>query len=218
MGSAATALLARVRLHLEEASANEFTDAQLYNYITDGSDYVAAQLSSIDEGGWFEKEGTVTVLASTESIALPSDFQRMILVEWLDANSVRHDLQRLNRAQITSHRTVSAVSGDVLPGYWILQETIHVLPISSSARTLKLTYNYAPAAISSGSTLETPTRYDKVVALYAAICALADDGHKDDVWNSMLQGFVAEMVQRETSRQDRGHGGSVEMVYTSDQY
>ncbi len=219
MGSLATALLTRVRTHLEESSANEFNDNdQLYPYISDGHDYVAGQLASIDEAGWFEKEDTVTVSASAESASLPSDFQSMILCEWLDSNSVRHDLRRLNRAQITQMRTVSAVAGDVQPGYWLLQNTIHVLPISSSARTLKVTYKYDPAVITSASTLETPTRYDHIVALYAAIRALADDGHKDDVWNQMLQGFVADMIQRETSRADRGHGQSVENVYTSDQY
>lgn len=214
MPSAASAILTRARIHLEEATANEFTDAQLYNYISDGHRFVAAQLSEIDEAGWFEKESTVTVSASTETGTLPTDFLRATVVQWVDSNSNRHDLIPIPRSKITEMRTATAVSGDVEPGYFLRQYAIHVLPISTSARTLKIQHTYEPAAFSATTTLETPDRYDHVIALYAAIRALADDQRKDDNWNSMLHGFVAEMVQRECQRRDRGHGQSVEMVYT----
>lgn len=220
MSSLASVINTKVRVHLQEATENEFSDAnQLYPYIDQGHRFVAAQLSDIEESGWFEKTSTVTVSASSESAVLPTDFLRAVLVEWIDSSSIAHDLRPIPRSKITQSRTVSTVAGDVLPAYWLVQNTIHLLPVSGVARTLHLTHTYEPAAITiGGDTLETPTRYDHVVALYAAIKALADDGRADQVWNTMLQGFAAEMVQRETSRRDRGHGQSVEMVYTSDQY
>lgn len=219
--SAGSVLLAAVRVHLEEETENEFKDdEQLYPYISRGQRFVAAKLASIEGAGWFEKESTVTVSANAESANLPSDFVRMKLCEWLDANSVRHSIRPIPYSKVTQMRAVSSVAGDVPPAYFLLQNTIHVLPISSSSRTLKLIHEYEPAVVDAAvDSLETPDRYDHVVALFAAISALADDGgRRNDVWLTMLDGFVADMVQRETQRMDRGHGQSVEMVYTSDQW
>lgn len=221
MSSVAT-VLALVRVHLQELSEPASTpqyqdDEQLIPYISRAHRKVANDLASIDESGFFESESTLSVTASAESVALPSDFGRVITVEWLTSNGVRWPIEPITQAQRSQHRmsTVSAGGdGGPTPGYWLRGMTMMVLPVRSTAQTLYLTYVAIPAVLTSGSSLETPTDCDGVVARYAAILAASDAKQEVFDWTRILVSEVEEMKQRYTKRASSGTVSQVDDTYT----
>lgn len=220
--STVTQLLARTRVHLQElaepGSAPQFQDdEQLIPYISDAHRWCANELASVDESGFFESETTLTVAASTEAANLPSDFLRVVAVEWLVSNGVRVPIEAITRAQLSEHRmaTVTA-SGDTgpKPGYFLRGNTIIFLPTRTTTQTMYLTYIYAPAALVAGDSLSTPTDCDPIVARRAAIMAASDA--KMDVldWTRILVSDIEAMKQRYTKRATSGTVTQVDDTFT----
>lgn len=212
MSTVAT-VLAKLRIRLDETSANEWTDAQLISYIADAEQWLAAKLGMLVGSGRFRYRDTIALSASTETYALTSltkRFAEVIEVQML-WQSVYIDLPRLHDGDDALARSLSTyVPGNVVPHYCLFAETIKFLPVSSEARTIYLNYRYLPSIkTASGDTLETPQDWDHLLVLRAAHFANADAGQVNTSFDEEYASLIAELEERE---QGRGFGSRQETI------
>lgn len=221
MGTGYSTLLSELRTRVNEASANEWTDPQLLRHISRGEIWESRFLGKIKRSGRFQYVENKTLAASTSDYALSGltkAFDGLRFVEMELPGGYWQPCPPIDEAQEHLWRTPSSsyVSGTVVPGYILRDETMSFLPVATSARTLKFTYRWVPAAkTSSSDTAETPASYDDVLVLRALYDALADEGTRDDAFEMKYAARLAEIEEIEGSRWNEGQSERVKMVSSS---
>jgi len=205
-GSTVTTLLANTRLHLQEATAREWTDAQIITYISRSYLRFAAYLSMLKGSDWFQ---------TTEDVTLAADGTTVLLTAFTnDLAAIKHIMFKETSGFYVQclpfqegddfrllYTTTLVVNSNTAPRYRLRQpDNIYFLPKSGAARTINVTYRYRPTALTTGSdTVATPLEYDDVIEYRAAILALADEGEKDPQFEGLLSERLAEIEEQETN-------------------
>lgn len=204
-------LLTRVRLELEESTAEEWSDALLTQYINDEHKRFMSMLANIPNAGWASTSETFTVAASTETYDLSG------LTYTVDAiNAIWHQLSSQHEVRLANFSeqqfnllrlNQQTVNSDTTPGYKLDRtagsEYLHFLPLSSATRTFRIEYDYVPATLTSGQDLHTPARYDDLLAAMVKRRALATVGEYDDALELFIRQRTLEVEDREGSSASR---------------
>lgn len=202
---------ADVRLSLGEASAVEWTSAQLVAHINRAEKWLAALLGRLQGSGRFLQEENVTLSASSETVALsslPSTATKTLLsieyVHFQASNGVWvtcHPIQIGDQSYLRGG-TSFTVSGDVAPSFELRRPNILFLPVSSAARTLKVCYRWIPIEKTSTSdSLETPKQYDDLIIARTLFYALGDEGEEDSSFEKRYASRLADVEMFEVGAQ-----------------
>lgn len=217
MGTSYSNLVTYVRDDLREASANTWTDAQLARYLSRAERWLAGYLSQIKGSGRFITRGeSFTIAASTETFDTttlantPTGILEMMMQfsgEWYPIYEMAQGDENLLRStQLQSFSNLTP------PQFWIEDTTLHFLPLSTSARTCKISYQWLPAVKGTGGTAETPDRYDDVLLLRAAYDAMRTQGQDDEAFEKKYAGRLAEIEDFEFGRQSKGTSRVIQNV------
>ena len=209
-----SAIETKVRRSLGEASAVEWTSAQLVDYISNAEQWLAAWLGRLNGSGRFVQEENVTLSASSETVALSSlpstATKTLVSIDYIHFQTTAGiwvpcgELLIGDEARLRGSSTYT-VSGDVAPVYQLRKPNILFLPISTAARTLKVRYRWIPIAKTSTSdSLETPGQYDDMIVARTLFYALGDEGEEDSSFENRYASRMADIEMFEVGAQ---HGG-----------
>lgn len=147
----------------------EVNDAGLKTWIND------AYLTMVDEihtavPDFFAKTATTATVADQQEYALPSDFDKMIMVniQFSDTWQRALPMPNINHIPIVaSGNTHGFSTGE--PYYYILGDNYGFAPIpTASGQSIKLWYTYTPAEMSSDSdSPDLPNKYHHIIKLGA---------------------------------------------------
>lgn len=224
MGTSYSTLIADVRLHLRETTADEWTDAQIATYLSRSERWLARWLSGLRNSGRFVQSDSMTLAASTETLAMettgtpPSAFTYIVdNIRYIDMQvsgggwAACYPLREGDENAVRGPNV--PISTDLsVPTYFIRGTNLHFLPISGGARTLRITYGWIPAAKTSASTAETPTQYDDILVLRAVYDALGVVGENEGTFDAKYATRLAEIEDFETDRVAKGPSLRVQNV------
>lgn len=203
--STVAAVLARLRIRLDETSANEWDDSsQLIPYLAEAEQWLADRLGRLVGSGRFRYRESFALPASTETYALSSLTKRFAeVIEaqhlWSDVYIPLPPLQDGMDARLRSLSTT--VPASATPHYALFGDTLKFLPIASGERTIVLLYRYLPTIkTASGESLETPQDWDHLLVLRAAHFANSDAGQANLSFEDEYASLIAEMEDREAGR------------------
>ena len=225
MGTSYSTLIASVRLHLRETSADEWKDAQIATYLTRSErGWMAPWLGSLRNSGRFIQSDTMTLAASTETISMtttgtpPAAFTyevedlRYIDMQvaggrWVPARPLREGDENQVRGPTTPVATTLSV-----PSHFIRGDNLHFLPISGGARTLRIVYGWLPATKTKAGTAQTPTQYDDILILRSVYDALGPVGEREQSFEAKYALRLGEIESMETDRISKGPSLRVQNV------
>ena len=210
-----SAVLSLVRTSLGEASAVEWTDAQLITYISNAEQWMASWLGRLPGNGRFIQEEDITLAADAETVALsslPSNATKtLISIDYIHFQNTANNWTPCDEIQVGDEARLRGgsaftVSGDVAPAYQLRRPNLFFLPISTAARTLKVRYQWLPIAKTTDSdSLETPSQYDDMIVARVLFYALGDEGEEDSSFEKRYAGRLADIEMFEANAQ-RGSG------------
>lgn len=222
--STVSELLTRVRLELEESTAEEWSDALLIQYINDDHKRLMSLLANIPNAGWGSASETFTVAASTETYDISG-----LTYELEAINTIWHQLssqhevlvKNASEAQFQAYRlNQQTVNSDTTPAYKIVRtagsEYLHFLPLSSATRTFRIEYDYVPATLTSGQSLHTPKRYDDLLAAMVKKRALATVGESDDALELFIRERSLGVEDREGSSASRSVAPRIDTEWSAE--
>lgn len=178
-------LLTQVRDRLAESTAAQWSDPQLRRWINEGSRDIARRTESLLD------RDDVSVTASTQEYAAPTDAIRLHRVEWRPTGS--DQVHALEYRDIQASDEIWGTFQEVNEGTPVLYGTwgfppnlkIRLWPIPSEAGSLKVFYYRAPTELATdgtadASSVEIWTGWEDVLADYCEFRALRRD--RDPRW------------------------------------
>lgn len=210
MGTAYSALLSRLRTKVRETTANEWSDAELYQYLTYGERWLANFLSQVPNSGRFVYQEQKSLAASASTYALSGLTKLFVAVRdlyMIGPNSIWIPLSQFQEGDENLYvvPNVTTVSGLCIPSYRIREDDGVFRPVASSARTIVWEYNWQPAVKTTGAdTADTPIQYDDLLVDRAAWDALQVIGEADGSFEEQRSMRIAEVEYQECDRGTRG--------------
>ena len=119
---------------------------------------------------YFTTTDTITTVASTAEYDLPSDFYKLIGIDWQDENRP-YSLRRLEYSQRNTRLWPTTRPF----GYILRQETVTIYPTPSSVETLTVSYIPVPANLVSGGTFNAHNGWDQYIVEQVSIQLLAKE-------------------------------------------
>ncbi len=209
MGTAYSTILADLRTEIGEDTAIEWTDAQLYRYVSRAEQWLSRFLAELPGSGRFRYQESLTLTGASSTIAfsaLAKTLAKVYYIDMLSTAGTYAPLREIPESHEAMWEEATNVGPSVTPGYILRNDTFVFKPVSSSDRTMRFTYSWTPAAKSSGgSTLETPAEYDDIVVARARYDALAAEGESDDAFDAKYANRLGEIESWEVARGTRGH-------------
>lgn len=192
MSTTLTTALSRVRDHLNEATAREWSDAQLTQFINEGVRDVARRAEVL------QTKADVSVTAGTQEYTIPTDALRVTRCEYTPTGSSSiypleyRDFNAADQIWWTSRATSRGTPVlYTLFGYPPSIKTT-LYPTPSQDGKLSVYYYKLPALISTGSeTLGVPEGWEDLVVYYAEYMALRRDA--DPRWQEAFQLYEAKL-------------------------
>ncbi len=225
MGTSYSTLKSRLLNKLRDPNQQEWTDNdELYRYISNAEQWMAAWLGSLKGSGRFVVQDTITLSANTSTFNLSSltsaaskTFAGVRYMEMLTAMNVRVPLSPIPEGDENLYRSPTTITVDawVPPSYLLRNDAFEFLPISSAARTIYVTYQWLPLVkTTSGDTAETPTQYDDLLILRAAHDALGAEGEREKSFEDKYAMRISDIEDFEVTRLGRGTTETVKNVST----
>lgn len=147
---------------------------------------------------------SVTVLAGTGSIALPSDVFRVSAVHDTTNKNVLAPLTDLSDYRTHFPDPASALG---TPEYYRIRgSSIHVLPWPAAATNLALDVYQPPAALTAADEPVFPEQYHRILVAGALSYAYEDDGNLKQAevhgktFSRLLSGMLADLLSPRTSK------------------
>jgi len=128
------------RYKLNETSAKFWTDAELNSYINEGNRYYWSLLI-LAQDPLTIKETNLTITSGTESIALPSDFIKIRLIERA-FDSYDIPLKYKERYDTANGTSTSSAGNTYLPSYRVMGSNLILEPTPQSTLTNGLVFTY----------------------------------------------------------------------------
>lgn len=204
----------------------EVDDAGLSVWVNDAYGQMVDEILKANPDYW-TTSGTIDTVASTQEYTLPSDYEKMIMVnqsisgEWKRVLPMGNaDIRMIPRhSDTTSDQGFSSAE----PKYYILKDTtIGLMPIPDTgvAEGLKIWYVYAPSELDSDSdTPDLPARYHHIIkyGAYANYLDQDDEHVAAERMRNRFDGLVQRMVDNIAVRQE-DEPRSVEITENVDLY
>lgn len=174
------ALKVRAATRFRDPNNNVVTPAQWESYLNDAYDWLNGS-AGVSEWPHMQATANVTVLANTNSIALPTDAIR-VLSAW---DSTDMALLKPLHGNVTPKARFGAPTDTAgAPGFYrVLGNQLLVFPTPTAATTISLDYIGTPATLAetpAGGTVQTPpfaSTYHQILVEYALYLAYVDDGN-----------------------------------------
>lgn len=220
----------RVRYTLQETTASEWTQAQIFQYVNEAHRRAATILGRVPNSGFFENFETVSVSSNTETYDLSGLtylFAAIKRVWYVPSNGTKPiELFPYQPGTEDDYRDGSATtrSGDFPPSGYFLRRTagtdyLHFLPLSSdTARSFRIYYRLTPAILTTGQSLHTPAAYDDWIAMMAARLALRDEGMSDDRLDADIEERQQEVIEDAARADGEDVSLLVKTVVSDDQW
>jgi len=218
-------ILTMIRREIREVSTTKtWSDAQLYVYMNEVLQRMAEAAAKIPNSGFFTHSEDVTINATTETKNLAAA-SGGVTYPITSIKSVWHKLSsgeyvpmpRIPAGGENAWRRTSDVDADFTPGWFLRQLAasgtdrvfnLHVLPEAAGARTVRVDYEFAPATVSSGTTLPWHSKWDRLVTLESAKKAFAAQGVAEKKWDeeiaALYVAFVNDCASQAGSEQSKG--------------
>lgn len=220
MGSSVGTVDTRFKKKLRDTSSAEWSEAVRIDLLNDAHRAIARWLSGIPGSGRFIYQDQKTLAANASTIALSTLTKTFSVARdlymitengrWLPLDQFQEGDENLVRTV-----TGATVSGLVPPRFRLRETDIVFLPVSSTARTIVIDYNWLPAAVDdSGDSFETPTEYDDFLILRALRDALGETGELDTYFERKYIEREAEIESFECNRMTRGVTETVKNITT----
>lgn len=205
-------LTTAARLRLDEASAHEWTDAQIAGYLNNSEIWLGDLLGNQVGSGLFRYRDTAPLTAGLTVLALSSltkTFVEMVKVSLQYDGTYWAPLKQMDdEDEDTLRNAATTSSGIVLPRWRLFGSDVQFLPPLAVTRTVAFTYRYLPAVKTSG-TIETPVIEDDLLVLRAAHFAMADRRETNAAFESEYASRVTETIERYQGRQFGARGERV---------
>lgn len=172
--------------------------ARVQNWVNEAQTQIARQV----EGSEFQSTETITLVPSTYSYALPSDFARMLDVQYpvLNTRLVWVDPQDYDMSNVTQVFGPPAT-------YTLYQSNLLLFPNPTHADDIVLRYMKVPATLVNDSDVpELNSNYLHLLVRYAAIRAFeAEDDYEaaqyfQGVYEKQLDQYASDVQLREVDR------------------
>lgn len=212
MTTTLTLLLADVRDHLDEATANQWTDAMLTRWINEGLKDIARRAEVIQD------RATIPALVGVQEYTLPVDMHRVYRVEYQrTGDNQKYSLEYKDFNNLDAVWWTSQGITEGTPMYFTMwgmppAAKVVIYPKPSSAGSFTVFYYRQPATlVSGGDVAEIPSGWESLVVLYCEYMALRRDA--DPRWQeakSLYESGYNDLY--ELTRRWSDQAGSVEVA------
>ena len=201
-------LITLVRTELRSTTDGKpWTNTQLYSYLNEVVARLAEVASEIPGSGRVQHEEDITIAANTET----SNLAATLAYTFAGLKSLHNKTsggdyvpcERIPAGAEGQWLRTSLVDPNHTPGFFIRQlapsgstrlVNLHVRPLASGTRTLRVAYRFAQPTISTGTTLPFISKWDRLIALEVAKKALAADGTAEKTWDEELKGLYVAFL------------------------
>jgi len=171
-----TNLIAQARIYLDEPSTSivRWTEAELLQYLNDGTVDIAAQT------GCYQGSESITLGANTIEYSPSTSYLSVVGVVINPASGTKWGLIK------GSIRSIGAQVGVSVPTYWYeFAGKIGIYPAYTAVTTETATAYFVkrPAAIAAGGTVPTPAALDNALVYYITAQALLKDRRPQEAGN-----------------------------------
>jgi len=194
-------IITHTRTQIDETNATPIlTDGQITHFVNRRYHEMEDIIRDANED-YFTKTSTINLVSGTELYDLPEDANGFSEVARIIRVEVSYDGSNYNLAdyttiqkRVTTEDNTDGAYAFTFPEYYLLGDQIGFLPIpNSSSGVVKLWYSQSlPDLANSSDVSLMPLRYDRLIALGAAIGALRKDFYfveaerlKDDYYNNL---------------------------------
>jgi hypothetical protein len=175
-----TSLTNLVLYWVDDVNADYFTSTQVTAFLNNAQVEVQKMLLRAGENFYTKAVQTTTVVNQTDYV-LPSDFLKINNIELITSGTVPNE-EIITLDQITLNQRHLVRNNASTPRYfYIHRDRVVLAPIPDKAVTLRMTYSYRVADMSSGTDEpDVPVQYHEYLAVIAALdCFLKDDRQPD---------------------------------------
>lgn len=171
----------------------EVSDGNLYTWINDGYSQLVDEVISYNPD-YFTKTGTINLVAGTREYALPTDCEKIVMVEvYNDGTWLRYSpLQNIGYLNAPTQQDTYSTTE---PKYYLIGSSIGLDPTPTESVTngIKIYYTYTPTELTSDSSVPAiPARYHHLIKYWAyALYLDRDDEHVSA--ERMRQRFDAQL-------------------------
>lgn len=149
-------LVADVRFYSGLGTSQAVTDAQIMRLLNESVVEAAIALSGAKEEKYLSKSASVTVNAGTTAVTFPNDCFRPERLSWVDSGGQETPIKR---AALDDAQYINTTQEDwsTTEPFWVFDGTqMHIYPVTSSNRTVKLYYqSYMMGIYNTGGTAIT---------------------------------------------------------------
>jgi len=206
-------IITRARLKLDEASAKFWTDAELLNYINKGYYYYWQWMIQAQHPLTL-KPTTLDTTAGTATVALPSDFIAVRLLEYVYSDRTEPLVYR-ERYDEASYTNLSSADNTSVYTYRIEGSNLVLEPTPQTTTTsgiLKMIYYYLPDELGTGDTPTIPAMYHNLLIDYCVVQGKrkeeAEGGGGTDIGV-----FMRDLMESEQSFKEMIERSSYQRIY-----
>lgn len=197
---------AKRRAEMENSSL--VADAEWDDYINYGGARLHRLLVSKFGDDYYVSSNDITTVSGTASYSLPSDFQKVRGVSWLDSNGQGYALRKYEFEE-RHLLQFSQVSPDVsYPNifYRVVDGNIEFIPTPSGSETIRLYYIPEYTTLSGDSSevdAKIPNGYEEYIVLWAAIQA-RDKEQSDTMPLERMLAKIEADINEDAGNRDAG--------------
>lgn len=211
MATAVNTLVAQVRQLIPEASAIEWTDAQIIVFLDLEHKAWAAELGKLPGPGWFTIDTTFTLTANATTYDLSAlvtasvgEFAAIKSLWYLPTTGRQVHIERAAPGTEDEFRLAigeAAVGQSAPKRFWLTRSggtpTLNLHPQSDQNRDFRLYVRYEPKTLAAGATVQTDPRHDQVLVRGAVLRALETVGETDPVVEGRYERDKARYLEDE---------------------
>lgn len=184
----------------------EVDDTGLKRWLNDAYYQVIGEINNAIPD-FFTKTTTASTVAGQQEYSLPSDFEKMVMVNAQYSGTWRRLLPMSNINYIPVHESTSSNQGfsESNPQYYISGSYYGLMPIptSSTSSAIKLWYVYTPAELSDADEPDFPASYHHLLkyGAYALYLDQDDEAARAERIRQRFDGMIQRMVENLATRQ-----------------
>lgn len=198
-------LIAEVR-NRGEFLIEYFSDEELAGYINESIAELYDLIVSVCQD-YYLSSASISVVAGTQAYSLPSDFYKLLGLDYVRSNSERVTLRRYMWAE-RNDRAAMSLSAPEGTRYRVMGSSLYLEPSPSWAGTLTLWYIPAPARLTIGTdTFDGISGWQEYVVLDACIKCAAKEESDTQVYmqqkSVLTQRVITMASDRDAGEADR---------------
>lgn len=198
-------LRASARSKSDEEADGFVNNAALDRFINEGNRFLYNRIVAENEE-YFEIEGTsgngglISVVSGTHKYSLPTDCQKLCVVEWRTSSSTsENDWQPMTRVERRNRNrfSISSTAPSLYQpwgkfGYYSNKDSIYVVPAPSAAMSMRVWYiPRTESLVDADDEPDSPEEFHELIADFAAMRILGKSG--EDIFKELADTFKLQL-------------------------